>query len=85
MSRSRGTAVAAAASGWSAAPAPRRARRARGGQAASAAGLGSGPSHRAVGRDIWNPVHLVYGGTYRYVPVRTSMYAYIVRTGTYFW
>ncbi len=35
---------------------------------------------------IWNPVLLlVYGGTYRYVPVRTSMYSSIVHTGTYFW
>ena len=33
---------------------------------------------------IWNPIHLVYGGMYWYVPVRTGMYAYIVHTSTYF-
>ncbi len=38
-----------------------------------------------VSQTIWNPVHLVYGGTYRYVPVRTCMYCSIAHTGTYFW
>ena len=33
---------------------------------------------------IWNPIHLVYGGMYWYVPVRTGMYAYTVHTSTYF-
>ncbi len=32
----------------------------------------------------WNPIHLVYGGMYWYVPVRTSMYASTVHTSTYF-
>jgi hypothetical protein len=35
-------------------------------------------------QNIWNPVHLVYGGTYLYVPARTVMYSSIVHTGTYF-
>ncbi len=35
--------------------------------------------------DTWNPVHLVYGSTYRYVTVRTGMYSSTVHTGTYFW
>ncbi len=33
---------------------------------------------------IWNPIHLVYGGMYWYVPVRTGMYVRIVHTSTYF-
>ena len=33
---------------------------------------------------IWNPIHLVYGGMYWYVPVCTGMYVCIVHTSTYF-
>jgi hypothetical protein len=32
---------------------------------------------------IWNPVHLVYGGTYRYVPVRTGTYRYVLLYSMY--
>ena len=33
---------------------------------------------------IWNPIHLVYVGTYRYVPICTDLYYAIVCTGTYY-
>ena len=32
---------------------------------------------------IWNPVHLVYGGMYRYILVCTAMYSSIVQDGMY--
>ena len=35
----------------------------------------SGPGICQTVTVIWNPIHLVYGGTYRYVPVRTGTYA----------
>ena len=34
--------------------------------------------------DIWNPIHLVYVGTYLYVPICTDLYYAIVCTGTYY-
>ena len=42
-----------------------------------------------VATSIWNPIHLVYVGTYRYVTVpgpvhSTDMYYDIVCTGTYY-
>ena len=33
---------------------------------------------------IWNPIHLVHVGAYRYVPTCTDLYYDIVRTGTYY-
>jgi hypothetical protein len=33
---------------------------------------------------IWNPIHLVHVGTYRYVPTCTDLYYDIVCTGTYY-
>jgi hypothetical protein len=33
---------------------------------------------------IWNPIHLVHVGTYRYVLVCTDLYYAIVCTGTYY-
>ncbi len=33
---------------------------------------------------IWNSIHLIFGGTDRYVPVCTGTYSLIVHTGTYY-
>jgi hypothetical protein len=33
---------------------------------------------------IWNPIHLVHVGTYRYVPICTNLYYDIVCTCTYY-